>query len=432
MIKIKMRSSFPSVNMKLQEKNIVPTIAEQIVVADEEFTGLSKVVVQGVTSNIDENIQAENIRKDTTILGVVGTLESIKEEQAKTITPNFSNGDITVLPDENMVISEVIIKTDEDLLANNIRQGVEVFGVTGNIVELNAEERVVAPTKEEQVILPGENKNAISKVTIGAVTSAIDENITPDNIKNGVEILGVIGTVSGAEKLTDGSYMFYNNARISQIDYLLSLLNGTITSISNMFNNCSDLTILDLSEFDATKVTTINSMFYNCRNLTTLNLPKLDTSKITNAQSLFYNCQKLTEIDVSNFDTSNFINFMNVFYGCKKLTNLDLKHFSFENCSSTSNMFYGCESLLSVDFKGVETPELTDTGNMFYGCKTLQYLDIRNFDFTKVTNKSNMFGSATYNGVPSNCEIIVADDTARDFILGIRSDFTNIKTVAEL
>ena len=59
-----------------QEKAVTPTTSQQVVSPDTGYTGLNKVTVAGVTSAIDANITAENIKKDTTILGVTGSLES--------------------------------------------------------------------------------------------------------------------------------------------------------------------------------------------------------------------------------------------------------------------------------------------------------------------------------------------------------------------
>ena len=54
------------------------------------------------------------------------------------------------------------------------------------------------PTTEAQEIeATGEGKIGLSKVTIAAVTAAIDENIVAGNIKNGVTILGVTGSYTG-------------------------------------------------------------------------------------------------------------------------------------------------------------------------------------------------------------------------------------------
>lgn len=54
------------------------------------------------------------------------------------------------------------------------------------------------PTTSEQTITAtGEGKIGLSSVTVAAVTSAIDANITAGNIKKGVTILGVEGTYEG-------------------------------------------------------------------------------------------------------------------------------------------------------------------------------------------------------------------------------------------
>ena len=85
------------------------------------------------------------------------------------------------------------------LTAGNIKDGVTILGVTGNVIELNGETKTITPTTSQQVITPSQNKNAITEVTVNAVTSAIDSNIQADNIKKGVTILGVSGKSSVVE-----------------------------------------------------------------------------------------------------------------------------------------------------------------------------------------------------------------------------------------
>ena len=53
----------------------------------------------------------------------------------------------------------------------------------------------VQPTTAEQTITPTEG-SVFSGGTVRAVTSEIDSNIQPENIKEGVSILGVAGTLS--------------------------------------------------------------------------------------------------------------------------------------------------------------------------------------------------------------------------------------------
>lgn len=59
----------------LLEDSVTPTTQNQIIRASSPFVGLSEVQVAGVTSSIDANITAGNIKKDVTILGVTGSYE---------------------------------------------------------------------------------------------------------------------------------------------------------------------------------------------------------------------------------------------------------------------------------------------------------------------------------------------------------------------
>lgn len=68
-------SALVSVSPRLQTKIAHPSTASVIVRPDEGYDGLSAVNIFKVTSAIDANIVAGNIKKDVTILGVTGTLE---------------------------------------------------------------------------------------------------------------------------------------------------------------------------------------------------------------------------------------------------------------------------------------------------------------------------------------------------------------------
>ena len=60
---------------KTQEKETTPTTSVQEITPDRYYTGLSKVTVNAVTSDIDSNIVAGNIKEGVEILGVTGTYE---------------------------------------------------------------------------------------------------------------------------------------------------------------------------------------------------------------------------------------------------------------------------------------------------------------------------------------------------------------------
>lgn len=108
-----------NVQPTLQEKTVAPTTTQQIVTADSGKDGLSKVTVEAVTSSIDSNIVAENIKKDVTILGVTGTLESLpaltdgyvvrweREDQLYEVT-NVKQGNAVNAPATSPVVGQTI------------------------------------------------------------------------------------------------------------------------------------------------------------------------------------------------------------------------------------------------------------------------------------------------------------------------------------
>ena len=73
---------------------------------------------------------------------------------------------------------------------------IDFGGVTGGGNAKPEETFDVQPTTTDQTITPTEG-SVFSGGTVRAVTSSIDSNIQPGNIKQGVNILGVAGTLSG-------------------------------------------------------------------------------------------------------------------------------------------------------------------------------------------------------------------------------------------
>ena len=97
-----------------------------------------------------------------------------------------------------------------------------------------------------------------------------------------------------------------------------------------MFNDCSGLTSLDLSNFNTSNVTDMFFMFCECSGLTSLDLSNFDTSNVTVMGFMFKSCSKLTSLDLSNFNTSNVTDMGYMFYGCSALETLDYSLTGFE------------------------------------------------------------------------------------------------------
>lgn len=88
----------------------------------------------------------------------------------------------------------------------------------------------------------------------------------------------------------------------------------------NMFYFCSNLTTLDLSNFDTSNITDMSYMFGFCSALTTLDVSNFDTSNVTDMSYMLGFCSALTTLDVSKWDTSNVVDMNEMFYKCSGLT----------------------------------------------------------------------------------------------------------------
>ena len=63
------------------------------------------------------------------------------------------------------------------------------------ITKIKRQDKEVTPSTKVQQIYPDNSYDGLSSVKVNAVTSTIDANITPNNIKENISILGVTGTV---------------------------------------------------------------------------------------------------------------------------------------------------------------------------------------------------------------------------------------------
>ena len=172
-----------------------------------------------------------------------------------------------------------------------------------------------------------------------------------------------------------------------------------------MFDGCSSLTSLDLSNFDTSNAITMNAMFQNCSRLESLDLSNFNTKNILYFGWMFYNCSKLTSLDVSNFDTKNALDMRSMFNKCSKITSLDVSNFDTSNTKAMSCMFFKCSSLKSIDVSNFNTSNVKDMSSMFELCSGLTTIDVSNLDTSKVTDMSFMFGCGLDNYVSQLKEI---------------------------
>ena len=202
-----------------------------------------------------------------------------------------------------------------------------------------------------------------------------------------------------------------------------------IETCQYMFRECKNITYIDLSYFDTSKVKNMYSMFYDCSNLEKINFGKINTSLVEDMGILFCSCKKITSIDLSNFDTSKVkymhwmfsdcpnlekINIENIntslvedmsllFCSCKKITSIDLSNFDTSKVKYMHWMFYGCSNLKYLDLSNFVTSKVDDINSMFKYCKSLIYLNIYSFDLYDSVKKDDIFsGMSSYTKYCAN------------------------------
>ena len=136
-----------------------------------------------------------------------------------------------------------------------------------------------------QIVLSNNNlyflDSNFSNITL-KINGIGDKYILGDNfqIKNYPDII----YINGENKSTITNYYYFN-----QTDNLVQLIwYNNIDNCSSMFYECSDITEINLSNFDTSNAKYMDNMFRDCKSLSSLNLSNFDTSKVTFMGYMFY------------------------------------------------------------------------------------------------------------------------------------------------
>ena len=112
----------------------------------------------------------------------------------------------------------------------------------------------------------------------------------------------------------------FNKPGLNIVDFVIE---GQLTDMSYMFNECRSLKKIEFFNIDTSKVKYMISMFKSCDELEYIDLTNFDTSNVKNMKNMFYFCSKLKIIKgINNFNTYNAINMCRMFSNCHELENL--------------------------------------------------------------------------------------------------------------
>ena len=431
-----------------QDKTVTPTTSSQSVTADSGYSGLGTVTVEAVTSSIDANIAAGNIKKDVSILGVTGSYDPQPTLQAKTATPTTSQQVITA-DSGNDGLSQVTVEgvtsaIDSNITANNIKSGVTILGVTGTVTE------GITPTGNINIT----NTNS-TDVTNYATAQVVDANLTAGNIKSGTTILGIQGSYDPQPDLETKSVTYTANDTytitptagkdgMSSVEVTVNVAGGGGTQCpdwSSIGWDCNDVNNSELADvvaytaqqktaFENRVITTFNNdnkllfapnvdvntygLFKNCTNLRFT--PSFDLVSSTNLTEMFYKCTSLEKVPL--FDTSNVVNMSGMFdmftnpgntlltqlplFNTSNVTNMDeafaglkalqaIPLFDTSEVTSMEGTFANCFAITSVP--QLDTSSNTSFNSTFHRCFGLQTVPL--LDAHLVTNLNSMFGACS-------------------------------------
>ena len=138
-------------------------------VLEIDKTGLIPVGDADYVEIVDDNLKSENIKTGVEILGIEGSAPLPKVEQSKSFSV-AENQILNVYPDTGKVLNEVVVDVA--------------------VPPTPTEEKTVNITDNGTTIVTPTTGSALSKVTVNIV----DDNLKSENIKTGVEILGIEGS----------------------------------------------------------------------------------------------------------------------------------------------------------------------------------------------------------------------------------------------
>ena len=417
--------------------NVTPTTSAQTITAPSGTDGYSPVNVSAVTSAIDANIQSGNIKSGVTILGTTGSVVEL-QGSTETVTPTTSQQTITPTSPSNgltsVTVNAVTSSIDNNIQAGNIKDGVTILGVTGSYTGGGSSGPKVPLQIDNGALYPGPTgidvggaQNIASQYLFYRTYYYSSRQTSGSAFLNSTNLTTISGTscleecFNRCQNIT--STGLDNVQEITGTNALKSCFTGTSITSTGLGNLTS-----------ATGTSCLQGTFQECNNLTSAGINWNNLTIVagtTLGSSPFYltfsTCSGLTDTGFGNgipSCTGDYI-FYNTFFHCNSLTSTGF-NFPANTIISNKGMFYGafntCEGLTDAHLDNVK--ELNGTYEFFQcfaDCVSLQRTGLSNLtnvsgysfrgafsgsglvdtgiDFSKIT----MTGDNCFNSAFSNC-----------------------------
>ena len=238
------------------------------------------------------------------------------------------NKNIDKLSLNNAIQNEIFKRTKAIKIFHN-NNNCNYFKFKNNLIILVFLSVITLSNEENKTIL-----NTTSEITITIKGTGNQQILTThdycfifvnfNSLPNQIFINGVLQNYTGK--------MVYNLQ--NQINNITMKWNYQLTNCNVIFTFLKNITKIDLSKFDSSKVTDMRCMFDGLISLKSIDFKNFNTSLVTNMGLMFKNCISLEILDLKCFDTSNVINMREMFEFCSSLIYLNLNSF---NTSKVTN-----------------------------------------------------------------------------------------------
>ena len=158
---------------ELQERTANSSTNEQVLTPTNGYYGMSKVTISPYTlqsKTVSSSTSQQTVTFDSSVNGLSSVTVLPYALDSKTVYPSESQQVITSDVDglESVTVKPVTAAVDPDIVPENIRRGVNILGVTGTIVPFVGQAKSDNITMDtlSHNILPDEGYNAITELTV--------------------------------------------------------------------------------------------------------------------------------------------------------------------------------------------------------------------------------------------------------------------------
>ena len=140
---------------------------------------------------------------------------------------------------------------------------------------------------------------------------------------------------------------FYQRNKIKKVVFDASFANARPTNCYIWFKGCSNLTTIEgIEYFNTENVTNMRYMFDLCSSLKSLDLTNFNTENVTDMYYMFSDCTTLESLDLTNFNTAKVTNMAGMFQRCSALKTIYASDkFVTDQVTESTCMFSDCSNL---------------------------------------------------------------------------------------